>query len=220
VSIYLNSYRPLSKSKVGLDRAISHKIPPFVDGSCRREPDLESKFPSITALCRKGKFAPKLKQGDVVVYITVMGTYLDVRPRHWRLTAILKVLKAFPSHGEGARWYATHGYQVPSNCMVPGNPPMPMSKTAYQKTGCHTIEKANDTYRKRASDHGIFLVCKELYRNLRNPPVIHRKTMLTVFGKIPGTQNPPRIQPQKLRALVETLRVADKVKKIDRICPV
>jgi hypothetical protein len=44
--------------------------PPFIDASCRREPDLESRYPSITALCREGHFAPHLHEGDVVAYMT------------------------------------------------------------------------------------------------------------------------------------------------------
>jgi len=46
---YVVTYRPLESTATG--RRVKTD-PPFADGSCRREPDLESKFPSITALCR------------------------------------------------------------------------------------------------------------------------------------------------------------------------
>ena len=45
---YLVSYRPLSYNAYGRAAVYKYDLPPFIDGSCRREPDFESPFPSIT----------------------------------------------------------------------------------------------------------------------------------------------------------------------------
>ncbi len=37
--------------------------------TCRREPDFESQFPAISALCRGKLFAPRLNPDDLVAYI-------------------------------------------------------------------------------------------------------------------------------------------------------
>ncbi len=64
-------------------KAISdYNFPPFIAGSCRREPDFENDFPSITSLCRQEKFAPLLFPNDVVVYITVKGDHYRL---YWQL---------------------------------------------------------------------------------------------------------------------------------------
>ena len=73
---FLATFRPLIHSPGGRDAARRYGLPPFIDGSCRREPDLESPFPSITATCRAGKFAPRLVVGDRVAYLTVKGQEL------------------------------------------------------------------------------------------------------------------------------------------------
>ena len=72
-NLYINTYQPLACNAAG--RAASEKfgIPPFVDGSIRGEPDLEHQFPSITCLCRGRNFAPRLREGDRVVYLTKKG---------------------------------------------------------------------------------------------------------------------------------------------------
>lgn len=59
---YLVTYRPLAYSVAGRKAAEAHGIPPFVDGSIRREPDLESAYPSISCLCRTARFAPRLRE--------------------------------------------------------------------------------------------------------------------------------------------------------------
>src|SRR2546423_15125523 len=75
VNYYINTYHPLCENSSGKAAARRFDHPPFVDASCRREPDFESLRPSITALCRGEKFAPRLKVGDVVIYLTVRGRY-------------------------------------------------------------------------------------------------------------------------------------------------
>lgn len=110
-------------------------LPPYVDGSCRREPDLEIEFPAISALCRAGHFAPRLLVGDEVVYITTKDHYGESY-RHWRLVARLRVLKRFKSHPEASAWYLAKLGELPRNCMVPGNPPLPLTKTARGVSAC------------------------------------------------------------------------------------
>src|SRR5687767_5574345 len=126
---YLSSFKPLNFNRYGRKAIETFRLPPYVDGSCRREPDFESKFPSVSALCRFTKFAPRLHEGDTIVYITVKGMYAPINRRHWRLIAILKVLKRFDSHQDAAAWYIAERIQLPGNCMVDGNPPLPLEKT-------------------------------------------------------------------------------------------
>jgi len=49
---FLATYRPISASWRGRNAVTRYGIPPYVDASCRREPDFESPLPSISALCR------------------------------------------------------------------------------------------------------------------------------------------------------------------------
>ena len=72
-TIKLNSFRPLCGTILGVEAISKYKFPPFIDASCRREPDFQNPFPSISALCRQGQFAPHLRKDDIVVYMTVGG---------------------------------------------------------------------------------------------------------------------------------------------------
>src|SRR5947207_14664766 len=101
MTIHLVTYRPLNSRPAGREAIKKHHLPPYVDGGCRREPDLQSAFPSISAVCRGANFAPRLKEGDTVVYIT----FLNHKEDQWRLTDILKVQERFESHQEAATWY-------------------------------------------------------------------------------------------------------------------
>src|SRR5476649_502767 len=104
MSIYLAKYQPLISTPAGLRAFAQFKIPPYVDGSCRREPDFECQLPSISAICRGKLFAPHVQEGDKVVYITTKGFYGEAC-EHWRIVAQLKVLKRFSSHQDAAKWY-------------------------------------------------------------------------------------------------------------------
>jgi hypothetical protein len=84
---FLATYRPLVKSRAGREAIRQHALLPFIDGSCRREPDFESRFPSIAAICRAGTFAPRLLVGDRIAYLTVKGKYVGAREFGWRLVA-------------------------------------------------------------------------------------------------------------------------------------
>ncbi len=126
---FLATYRPLVRTASGRQAIQEHDLLPFIDGSCRREPDFESPFPSITATCRGRNFAPRLRIGDRVAYLTVRGRYLCDRQSGWRLVAVLRVVQRFASHTEAAAWYQRQGRPLPSNCIVEGNPPKPLELT-------------------------------------------------------------------------------------------
>ena len=201
VKAYLASYHPITKYKEGRSAISRFGLPPFIDYSCRKEPDFMASYPSITALCRKGKFAPRLREGDIVVYITVKGKFLGSPFRHWRLTAILEVLHRFESHQKAAKWYRANNLSLPSNCMVPGNPPIPLEKTAPISSFKTDLDRWDLDYWKRSREYGDFLVCKSQYMNLLNPSIMSDEIMMAVFGKKLGTQNPPQILLEQLEQL-------------------
>ena len=176
------------------------RLKPFVDASCRREPDFESKSPSITCLCRKEFFAPRLRVGSKVIYITKKGRYFNSLTSHWRLVAVLEVIKTFQSHKEAATWYREKGEHLPNNCMVYGNPPVPLEKTDRFHTD---LRHWDAIYRMRAKNFGIFLVCKKILCDLERPPAITEQMMRDIFGRIPGTRMPPEITEEEMNKLMQ-----------------
>ena len=188
--IYLTSYKPLICKPAGLRASSRYNLPPFLDGSCRREPDFQSPRPSISALCRLSKFAPRLRLDDLVVYMTTQANYLSEKEKHWRFVAVLRVTQRFLNHNEAATWYRANNFPLPSNCIVRGNPPLPLSRTirAYD-----SITQWDLIYKKRVRKYPLFLACESLFMNLANPPIITREIMMQVFRRIPGTQTPPLI---------------------------
>jgi hypothetical protein len=126
---FLATYRPLIRNHAGREAIRQHALLPFIDGSCRREPDFESRFPSITAACRAGKFAPRLGVGDRIAYLTVKGKYLGASESGWHLVAVLRVILRFESHNDAAVWYERQNQPLPNNCFVRGNPPRPFELT-------------------------------------------------------------------------------------------
>lgn len=90
--LYLTTYHPLVVTAAGRRASDKHNLPPFVDGAIRREPDLEHEWPSITCLCRGEQFAPRLRVGDHVVYMTVKRRY-GMQRRHWRLPQVASANK-------------------------------------------------------------------------------------------------------------------------------
>lgn len=125
---YLATYRPITATPHGRRAVQDFGIPPFVDASCRREPDFQSPFPSISGLCRGRLFAPRLRPGDQVVYLTKKGRY-GAGPRHWRFVAVLEVLQRFESHDQAAGWYLSRGLELPTNCIVDGHAPLALERT-------------------------------------------------------------------------------------------
>lgn len=203
VSNFLCSYRPLAASAIGCMAIRSHGLPPFIDGSCRREPDFQADAPSVSALCRGSKFAPRLWPGDRVAYLTCKGRYAG----HigWCLVALLTVKHRFESHAAAADWYAAQGYGLPSNCIVRGNNPQPYDRTNRRlpadvraRVGVATdsvraVRLWNATYAARARDCSVILACRADFLELWHPRVLSCRDMISIFGRIPVTQNPPKI---------------------------
>lgn len=195
-SFYLNSYAPLATTKPGREASATLGIDPFVDGSIRREPDLEHVYPAISCLCRADKFAPRLAKDDIVAYVLRKDRYGQKLP-HRRLTAILRVLEILPSHTQGAMWYQQRGLNLPNNCWVHGNPAKPFEQSHRQ----HKISNAvgpDEThhhwdvgYKARARKYGTFVVCEKLYCELTwSAPEVSDEQLVSAFGKVLSTQNP------------------------------
>lgn len=202
---YIVTYRPLAATKLGRMVAERTGIPPYVDASCRREPDLEQRYPSVTSLCRGRWFVPRLEKGDRIVYLTVCGNYPGEDFRHWRLTAILKVKRILDNHAEAALWYRARGLPIPTNCMIPGNRPLPLKLTGESGVSLHAWDAV---YRTRADETGAFAVCMPLFRELRVPPVVRRRDLERIFGEIPATRTPRGHDLHRFRRLCHIAGVA------------
>jgi hypothetical protein len=196
----LNCYTPLCLSKRGRVVAETKGIPPFVDASCRREPDLEHKYPSITSLCRPGKLIPRLKKGDKVVYVTKKSTYgADVHG--WRLTAILEVIDVLKNHEQAQEWYKKKILPLPSNCMVKGNKPIPQEKSGLCGCSSGNYEEAELEYQRRAEKHPEFAVTKKIKTELKNPYTITDSVMKKILKRIPLLRTPPKIKEEEFNKL-------------------
>jgi hypothetical protein len=193
-SHYLCSYRPLTESTAGREAIRIHRLPPFIDGSCRREPDFEARVPSISALCRGRNFAPRLCPGDRIAYISRKGKYAG--GSGWCLVALLTVEQRFKSHQEAAKWYAAQGYDLPSNCMVPGNQPQTFDRTNQnppvngEQDPTRVVCLWDAAYARRARRYSVFLACRADFLELWHPPVLRHADMISVFHRVPGTQYP------------------------------
>lgn len=212
---FLATFRPLIQTARGRTAAQRYNLPPFIDGSCRREPDFESRFPSITALCRAGNFAPRLQVGDRVAYLTVKGKYAGDEAPGWRLIAVLCVSHRFSEHDEAAGWYARQSCPIPSNCLVHGNPPKAFELTngnppasvkrrVVAESGSRVAVRLWDaTYRRRVRKWPVFLATRVEFLDLIRAPQLREADLVKVFGKVPVAQNPPEITHDQLKRLVE-----------------
>ncbi len=215
-TIKLNSFRPLCSTKLGLEAIKKYNFPPFIDASCRREPDFQNSYPSISSLCRQGKFAPHLRINDIIVYMTVGDLYLPYKLGH-HLVAILQVEDVFKTHHEGAIAYHKEGLEMPSNCMVPDNYPLDFDKTAgnfknnsqlntflshseKQKLiiGKARIKLWNEDYLRNSKTWQCFVKTKPLYLNINDPRQILRSEFIDIFGKLPNTRTPNKITEKQL----------------------
>jgi hypothetical protein len=89
--VFLTTYRPLCSRKAGRAAVERFGIPPYVGGSCRREPDLESRWPSVGAPCHGRLFAPRLRPSDVVVFLAAKKRYPGDAAAGRRLVAASQV---------------------------------------------------------------------------------------------------------------------------------
>jgi len=207
---YLNSFRPLCHTKTGRLAIERYGLPPFIDSSCRREPDFQATFPSITALCRGKMFAPRLREGDAVAYLTVKSRYPPEPFHHWRLVALLRVIRRFDSHRDAAGWYRGQSVPLPSNCLVEGNDCLPYELTAGPSPPDRFGDPANTdevlrkwdaSYKLRMRKHGVFIVCEREFFEPNQPPMITSELMLEIFRRTPSTQTPPGISEEQYKAI-------------------
>lgn len=199
--IFLNSYNPLCATKQGREASKFYNQPRFVDASNRREPNLEGNYGAISSLCRADLLISRLNIGDIIVYITKKGNYMEgISEAHWNLTAILEVIEECRNHKEAAEWFNKQGLPIPSNCIVEGN--LPLNKRI-------AGNKCNDeeVYRRRSTKFPSYYICKKLYVELNIPPIITEDKFENIFGKVPGTQNPKEITIEQFEELKKTCKI-------------
>lgn len=205
MSIFLNSFEPLVKFKQCHKAIEKYGIPPFVDRSCRREPDFESQFPMISSLCRGAVFVTRLNRNDIVIYRSNKGKYRTDKS-HWLIVAILKVLEILPNHEDAAKWYRERFLSLPSNCMVSGTRPLPrthtipLSKTRNKFT---CICKWDYQYKQRSKRCSRIAICAPLFLELYNPPTWTEEKELKTFKRQLMTLNPPRISESEYKTFLE-----------------
>jgi len=216
---YVNQFRPLAQTLAGRNAIEQHNLPPFVDASCRREPDLESAFPSITALCREGYFAPRLRVGDVLAYMTKDFVYPPKTASTRRLVAVLRVEKSWAAHKQAAAWYRRQDLPLPGNCMVRGSKPLPLDFTDRYQDG---LRKWELHYWQVARRYGAFHACEKLFCDVNDPPRLTNPQLLEWFGMIPDTRRLPPLPPQDfaklLRWLAEQPTAATKRQRLEALC--
>ncbi len=220
-TIRLNSFHPLCENDIGRNAIINFNFPPFIDASCRREPDLENPFPSITALCRQEKFAPQLYPNDIVVYMTVKGKWFTDF-EHYRVIAILEVIHRTDSHIQAKSWYTNKGLSIPSNCMVDDNLPHPFHETAGQyenqkdiyKFLGYSLEKQkiigeriikhwDREYLEKSKKWGTFIITKPIYINLSDPPIFTDQDIFRIFKKKINTRTPKKLTSDEFKELAK-----------------
>ncbi len=199
MAVFLNTFIPLAYNRFGRNNAIAHNLPLFIDGSCRREPDFQNPFPAITQLCRPGKLVSRLSVGDLIIYLTKLGNYGNP-PAHWNFIGVFEVLSLPINHSSASNYYLTNNIPVSQNIICNHTSPFPLNMThglcgfAHGSlTPARIITLWNNGYISRANNHGQTAITKvwENHLYLNNPPQITHQMMMNIFGRIPGTQNPP-----------------------------
>jgi hypothetical protein len=87
--------------------------------------------------------------------------------------------------------------------MVKGNRPVPFEQTSQAEP----LGEWDAGYRWRARNHGTFLATRARLLELANPPRLSDEDLHAVFGRIPGTQNPPAIAQKQYEHLMELLQI-------------
>jgi len=220
-TIRLNSFHPLCETEIGQNAVSNFNCPPFIDASCRREPDFENSFPSITALCRQEKFAPQLYPNDIVVYMTVKGKWFADFD-HYRIIAILEVIERKDTHLQAKSWYTSKGLTIPSNCMIDDNPPHSFLETAgrYENQkdiknfltypsekrniiGDRIVKLWDKEYLEKSKKWGTFIITRPVYINLTDPPILTDQDIHNIFQKKINTRTPKKITPSEFKELAK-----------------
>ena len=219
---FLVSYMPLVGSADGRAACEELNLQPFIDGSIRREPDFEHPHPAISGLCRGSKFVSRLRVGDLVVHVTKSGRF-GQGTKQRRLTSVLRVTDVLDSHEDAASWYESRGLRLPSNCMVTGNPCVPIEQSHRQHRDAHLYlpdsllqlqNHWNDQYMKRSRRCPNVAICEKLFSNLSwtasvvrmdgdqyqtNPPGVDRRTSDRLQREERDGQQQTRPNPLKRR---------------------
>jgi hypothetical protein len=196
MAVYFSSFYPLCCTKIGKESVSQFHLPPFIDGSCRREPDFENKYPCITGLCRPG-FSKKLEEGDIIIYSTNKRGIGSKK-----IVAILEVIFLRPDHRSAAIWYLKRKLDLPQNLIIKGSEPYPLEMThrlgpwTSWVNSKGTVTEWDADYKDRAKNHPDVAICKIWNKeiNLKTPRTITSREMIKIFGRIPGTRNPPELK--------------------------
>ena len=197
---WINKYGPLAASRGGRDAAGRTGEPPFVDASHRREPYLSRELATISSICRGRNFAPRLKTGDVVVYLTKKRRYdRDAEPS-MRLTAVLEVVRKFDSHEDAAAWLVGEGRTPPPNCLVAGNDGLCADACAPCSTD--TRLESEERYWRRAEQYPAYFICDPLWLCLESPPTVTDAILESALGRVPTVQTPTTWTRREVRTLL------------------
>lgn len=215
MSVFLNSFVPLCATKIGRDSVKKFGHKPFVDGSCRREPDFEKERPAITCLCRTNKLVPRLKIGDLVIYITNKRKYYGGKPERF-LVAILQVEKIVNSHEQAMEWYSRNDFELSQNIICEATNPLNSEYTHHitrhkDEIGKPKIRRWDADYRNRSKNYPLVAICSiwNGTLNLTKPKSIADEEMYTVFKRKTGTQTPPKLSDEEWDRFQET--IVDKI---------
>lgn len=201
MAVFLNSFTPLAVNKIGRASATNYNLQLYIDGSCRREPDFENSKPAITQLCRPKKLVTRLSDRDLIIYISKLGRY-GTKQAHWKFISILEVIAIVPDHNSALTFYTKNKIPVSQNIICNSTSPLPLEYThginennKKETDAIKVIKRWNAGYIYRAKQYpevAITQVWNDVL-HLDNPPIINHQMMKSIFGRIPGTQNPPKL---------------------------
>jgi hypothetical protein len=183
MNVYLNTFCPLGSSATGRAASYLFNLPPYIEGSARREPDFQHARPCITGMVNS-QLVRKLEEGDLVVYMAD-----DLQHAGKRIVAVLKVIGKMPGHRAAASWYVNGGFSVPNNLMAFGTLPVSPHET-YGAGSFSGLNGSNgllpeSRYKKRAKSCPDVAICR-IWRNqahLYHPPLLRDKDMMRIFGR-------------------------------------
>ena len=201
MNFWINKYRPLAASRGGIAAASLAGHAPFVDGSHRREPYLSSDLATISSICRGRNFAPRLRVGDIVVYLTTKARYESDVGKSNRLTAVLEVTKTHPSHEAAAAWFDREGLPRPPNCVVDGDPGL--TPSACIPCSADTREALEARYRTRSEQYPTYFVCRPLWLGLDSPPAVTDAMLMSALGQIPIVRTPTTWEREQVQSLLD-----------------